>query len=111
MNDEKHSGVWTPLIGASSGGQFKIVKLLLDKSADPNLFTHKGTALFEACEKGNLQMVQLLLERGADKSILGRKYPHLTTRIIYSPREIAGQEGHTEIVQLLDAWPDTSLPD
>lgn len=59
----------TPLRNAAGGGHLEIVKLLLDKGADPNLpeeeIAPRGHALHAAVCNGHIEIVRLLLERGA----------------------------------------------
>ncbi len=52
---------YTPLMSAAKGGHIEIVKLLLDKGADPSTRDTSGkTALDYAIEKKNDAVVQLL---------------------------------------------------
>jgi ankyrin repeat protein len=59
----------TPLRNAAAGGHLELVKLLLDRGADPNLpeegIAPQGHALYSAVYNGHHEVARLLLERGA----------------------------------------------
>ena len=59
----------TPLRNAAVGGHLEIVRLLLDRGADPNLpeegIAPRGSALYSAVFHRHHDVVKLLLERGA----------------------------------------------
>lgn len=68
-------GDWPPPVslislypeGASIYGRTDLVRLLLDKGADPNLAsTGQRTALMGAAMNGHMEIVRLLLNFGAD---------------------------------------------
>jgi ankyrin repeat protein len=59
----------SPLSQAARAGHLHIVRLLLERGADPNTpedAAPHGRALFEACCANHLQVAQLLLEHGAN---------------------------------------------
>ncbi len=54
------------LIGVIVEGQVDLVKILLDKGADPNFNNKEGwTPLMECAKTGTLEIAQLLIEKGA----------------------------------------------
>lgn len=59
-----------PLYAAAEFGHLHILRLLLDRGADPTWpdaeFSERGAALHAASRAGNLEMVKLLLKHGAD---------------------------------------------
>ena len=70
-SDDDHSSSndrgWTPLLRAACNGEDKMVRLLLDKSADIEAKNPtNGTPLIVACEKQHDAVVDLLLIKGAD---------------------------------------------
>lgn len=68
---------WTPLLWATYYNYYEVIKLLLEKGADPNIGAEKGygsiskgsTALIVATYYGWAPTVGLLLQLGADRSI------------------------------------------
>jgi ankyrin repeat protein len=59
----------SPLSYAAYEGHTQIVRLLLDRGADPNApedLAPDGRALFEACQRNHLEVAQLLLKHGAN---------------------------------------------
>lgn len=59
-----------PLTAAAARGRTDIVRLLLERGADPNLpesdEAPRGKALYEACKAGDIEMARMLLDHGAD---------------------------------------------
>ena len=59
----------SPLAHAAGEGHTHIVRLLLERGADPNQpedLAPRGRALFAACSRNDLETAKLLLEHGAD---------------------------------------------
>jgi ankyrin repeat protein len=65
-------GSGAPLKNAAARGHLDVVKLLLERGADPNLpeegIAPKGHALYSAVYNGHHEIAKLLLEHGADPS-------------------------------------------
>ena len=128
----------TALMIACGNADSKLVKLLLEKSADPNIETKgKSTALIYAALGGSGRIVKMLLDYNADidkanastitalsiacangcanivKMLLARK-PNLNTRDKNGITSLlmAIRNGHLRIVQLLlEARADVTIPD
>ena len=64
-----YAGCGSPLKNAAIGGHLEIVKLLLERGADPNLpeegIAPHGHALYSAVYHGHYEIARLLLEHGA----------------------------------------------
>src|SRR6266542_2134740 len=76
-----------PLHAAAAAKEIEIVRMLLDRGADPNARQQVGyTALMECARGGRDDMVSLLLAHGAD--------PTLTTDDGKSASDLAREQGH-----------------
>lgn len=61
-----------PIQSAVAGGHLKIVKMLLDHGANPNILERGGyTPLHAAAQNGDIEMIRILLYGGADLTIKG----------------------------------------
>ena len=61
-----------PIQSAAAGGHSRIVKMLLEHGADPNIREQGGyTPLHAAAQNGNEEMIRLLLYNGADLTLQG----------------------------------------
>ena len=89
--------VGSPLLAAAAaaGGNFDIVKLLVDHKANPkhSLKGCKKTALHFASEEGRAEIAQYLIEKGAKVDAKDKDD--------WRPLHYAASKGHTEIVQIL----------
>ena len=85
-----------PLHAAAAAKEAEIVRLLLDRGADPNARQQLGyTALMECARGGRDDMVKLLLTHGAD--------PALRTEDGKSASDLAREQGHTALADRLEA--------
>ncbi len=83
-----------PIQSAAAAGHVKIVMLLLNKGADPNVREQGGyTPLHAAAQNGDTQMIRALLFNGADLTIQAKDGKR--------PIDIALEEGHSEAAALL----------
>ena len=93
INAQKDNG-HTPLHQALGNGHIDIGRILLDNGADPNSRANdQSTPLHRASLKGLLEVTHLLLERGADVDVVDDRGN--------TARQIAFNNGHNEIAQLL----------
>jgi ankyrin repeat protein len=83
-----------PLHAAAAAKEIDIVRMLLERGADPNARQQVGyTALMECARGGRDDMVSLLLAHGAD--------PTLQTDDGKSASDLARESGHTAIAERL----------
>ena len=76
INEIDGRGIW-PLLAATTSGNVKMVKLLLELQADPNRADpYRYTALHEAASLGYPRVVEALIEAKAE--INGRDINHIT---------------------------------
>ncbi len=96
VNDKSKYG-YSPLYFASRYGHVEVVDILIKNGAivneDHKDHTPEFTPLFVASQYGHKKVVQLLLSKGAT--------------IDEETIDIAKDEGHTKIVEILEDWPQT----
>lgn len=91
----------TPLHSAAAAHNARVVRMLLENGASPNVRQEGGwTPLHEAAQIGDMEMVKSLLEHGAD--------PQAKSNDGKTPAEMAQAKGHAEIVKLLTGSPQPS---
>lgn len=96
---------WTPLIFATAMGDAEAVKTLLRKGAEPDRQENDGwTALMFAASSGHSQLVTTLLQAGASAGIRSGVAGDGPTA-----REIALQEGHAEVAELIPDVVDVAV--
>ena len=86
----RHPHLNNSLLAACGYGAFSIVKVLLDRGADPNTISYNGqNCLQQAARSGSLRTVCLLLDRGVE---CGDAFKA-------DLLSVAAQRGHQDIVQ------------
>jgi ankyrin repeat protein len=60
------AGLRTPLMWAAYRNDVRMVRLLLERGADPNRSTHFGSPLSQACWNDGFEVAELLIDRGAN---------------------------------------------
>ncbi len=87
----------TAIRNAAAAGQLDIVRLLLERGADPNLpeegIAPRGHALYSAATNGHREIVRLLLEHGAFPNVETESSADTLSRVIAN--------GDREMVELL----------
>eukprot|EP01036_Dinobryon_divergens_P031629 gene31629-41062_t len=119
----------TALFVAAKNAHQDVMKLLLDRGANPNLPSKSGTtALHMTSQESCHEVVALLLERGADPNLIEKRYgetalhwaaeqghrdiialllerganPNLTNQAGKKPIDVARTKGHGKVVALLE---------
>lgn len=101
---DAHQNIFTALSAASRHGHVSIVRLLLRRGADPNVFSKRGAPLHEAAGCGHEDIVSLLIQSGADVNMQHDVYG--------APLRCAVIGGDESVVQLLlDAGADVTKHD
>ncbi len=95
-----YAGSGTPLKNAAMAGRMAIVKLLLEKGADPNLpeegIAPMGHALHSAVVYNHIEIVRLLLEHGA--------YPNVPVESSADSLTAALERGDKAMIDLLCSY-------
>jgi ankyrin repeat protein len=60
------AGLRTPLMWAAFHNDVRMVRLLLERGADPNRSTYYGSPLSQACWSDSFEAAEILIDRGAD---------------------------------------------
>lgn len=76
---------WTPLMWAAYRSDRRVMQVLLDNGADPDIVAKNGeTALLLSFQKNCIECIELLLENGAD---VNQKWPSGETPLFRAVRE------------------------
>ena len=92
--NEQAEGGWTALLYASAQGYPRIMRLLLDAGANPDMGNLLGiTPLIYGARYGNLDVCSILLEYGANTDI--------QDDIGWTALIVATRQGHVEVAEML----------
>ncbi|MBI2924865.1 MAG: ankyrin repeat domain-containing protein [Verrucomicrobia bacterium] len=93
-------GCGAPIKNAAARGHLEIVKLLLERGADPNLpeegIAPRGHALYSAAANGHYEVAKLLLEHGAHPNVEVESSADTLSRVI--------SNGDQKMLELLCAY-------
>ncbi|MFN3405310.1 MAG: ankyrin repeat domain-containing protein [Cytophagaceae bacterium] len=99
------SDEYTALHLAALTGNSEIIRLLIDKGADPNISSYKEYPVHIAASQGNSKALKELIVAGADiKKVdsLGRNALHLATRKLGEINSfLNGESNYTKCIELL----------
>ena len=102
--NSKDKDNYTALMLASGGNSLTLVNFLLDKGADVNAISEKGSALMMAANLGHIKIMKLLIYKGAD---VNAKDDKDTTALMCVSRD-----GYADIAELLiDKGADVNAKD
>jgi ankyrin repeat protein len=95
INSQSHNNLKAaPIQSAAAAGHAKIVKMLLENRADPNVREQGGyTPLHAAAQNGDEGMIRTLLYGGADLNVKSNEGK--------TPLDLATEAGHTKSMVLL----------
>jgi len=95
INSPSHNGLKAaPIQSAAAAGHARIVKMLLENRADPNVREQSGyTPLHAAAQNGDEGMIRTLLYGGADLNVKSNDGK--------TPLDLATEAGHAKAVTLL----------
>ncbi len=87
-------GVVQPIHFACMAGHSDVVRVLLERGADPDAGSLLGTPLVVAAGRKHTEIVELLIAQGADPTLAGGREEH-------TPMHAAAHAGATDIVLIL----------
>jgi len=98
--DLRHRDNATALMWAAGNGYNDVVRLLLERGADPNATSDMAgyTALMCAATRGKKETMEILLEHGANAG--------LANKFNCTAEKIAREYNYTDAVEVLRKWPE-----